>query len=321
MGRSAGFLCIAAAVVLAASPGNSATLQIGDPSLAIGATSFDFLPAGTGTGSFSIGAGSTGIFGPLPGTSGTIKDLNLTAPAPLAQFMTFAAQPTLQVDLTSIPNGVGFLPNCFSPAAAGQTCTPVFPGLISGLNPTGTSPLNLVNTRTGSTASFSVTGTSLLSGAAAPVTATFTTQFAGQSYQNVLATLAGGGSVSGSYSATVATVGAPSSTLQVGQPVLGALPNIIDFFPPGPGLAPVNVGATSTGAFTPLAGTPLILRDLNLAALGVGTATSLADFITLVADPTKRFDLELIHSSAGPVRRCSRFWSTPTIRSAYRPTA
>jgi hypothetical protein len=101
MGRSAGFLGIAAAAVISASPGNSATLQIGDPSLAIGATSFDFLPAGTGTGSFSIGAGSTGIFGALPGTTGTIKDLNLAVPPPVPQFMTFAAQPNLQIDLTS----------------------------------------------------------------------------------------------------------------------------------------------------------------------------------------------------------------------------
>jgi hypothetical protein len=174
------------------------TLNI-DGAVRVDLDDIDFLPIATGTGTFSVSAAGTltGSFVPLALTSGTSIDLNsavhpVGVALSLPNFMVFASAPGLHFDTAFINPGVFSSAACGLPAAPGQVCTP-FP----------TSPFNLSNTSSGSTASFAMSGT-VSDGSASPAsnfTGIFTTQFSGQSYQDVLAIILGGASVTNSYSA------------------------------------------------------------------------------------------------------------------------
>jgi hypothetical protein len=299
----------------------AASLQIGDAALSVGTTSFDFFPPGGGSGSFRIGDGVTGNFAGLAGTSGTIQDLSLLAqpvntPLNLANFITLAAAPTLRMDLTGISAGVGGPASCFSPAATGQTCTPPFPALVSASNPLGQSPLTLANTKTGSTMSFDLRANAVNAGtgSTSPAAGIVTAQFAGQTYQEVLATIIGGGTVNASFSATVsANTGATQGKLQVGQPTLAVSLNGIDFLPAGGGAGGFAVGPTSDGLF----GTSGFVKDLNFAALNVNGATSLDNFLTFAAAPQLAFELEFLHSGSFGLANC---FSAPAVGQTCTPT-
>lgn len=176
-------------------------------SVGISAAQIDFLPSGTGVGTFTVDPFTqTGIFVPLAGTAGTSRDLNpVIAPVGvsflLSNFLTFAANPNLRFDLTFLNPGIYSSAQCGLPAAAGQTCTP-FAG----------SPFNLSNTTaSSSTLTFAVAG-NVVNTATMEVTAftgIFSTQFASASYQQLLATVNAGGTVISTYSGTFVTVPNP----------------------------------------------------------------------------------------------------------------
>jgi len=170
-------------------------------SFGLSATDIDFLPAGGGTGSFTVGPGfqQTGSFVPLAGTAGTIKDLNVLfapvgVPISLPDFMLFAADPNINFRLAFIPPGVFSSAQCGAIAAAGQTCTP-FAG----------SPFNFTNTTASSSlVSFSVAGNvqNVATNEFSSFEGTFAAQFASLSYQQLLAVVNGGGTVTTSYVGT-----------------------------------------------------------------------------------------------------------------------
>lgn len=180
-------------------------------SVAVGATTIDWLPLGTGTGVFKVEPASSGFWSALAGTTGTAKDLDVTVQPVgstflLPGYLTFAAMPNLSFDLTFIQPGVFPPTDCGAPPAAGQNCTPLFPPPKS--------PFNLTNTAVGSTASFAVNGNLMQSGSlAGTFTGVYTTQFVGQNYQSLLATIQNGGAVQASYSAnfSVSEIPEPST--------------------------------------------------------------------------------------------------------------
>lgn len=183
--------------------------------VAVGATTIDWLPVGGGTGTFTVTASSTGTFSGLVGATGTAKDLDVTAqpvgvPISLPNFLVLPGG--ISFELTMIDPGVFGSADCTAAPAAGQNCTPLFPAPKS--------PFNLTNTAVGSTASFTVRGIATMGGVSAPfsgVVGTYTTQFTGQNYQSLLATIAGGGTVAASYSANFIVEQVPEpSTMYLG---------------------------------------------------------------------------------------------------------
>jgi len=182
-------------------------------SLSLSPTGVDFLPIGGGVGTFTVPPflTQTGIFVPLAGTNGTSKDLNFVTTSPLntpfllSSFLTFAANPTLRLDLTFINLGTFSQGNCFGVPAAGQTCTPNFASLVTAANPLGLSPFNLSNTTgTSSTLSFAVSGNVVDGATVTAFTGTFSTQF-NVNFQQVLSVWAVGGTVQATYSANFVT--------------------------------------------------------------------------------------------------------------------
>jgi hypothetical protein len=180
----------------------------------ISPTGVDFLPVGAGTGTFTVDPFTqTGVFVPLAGTIGSASDFTfatapINQPILLANFLTFAANPLLRLDLTFINLGVFGQANCFAAPAAGQSCSPSFPALVTPANPAGVSPFNLSNiTSTSSTLSFAVAGNlvNTVTGESTPFTGTFSTQFTGQNYQQILATWAAGGFATATYSGNFVT--------------------------------------------------------------------------------------------------------------------
>lgn len=204
----------------------SGTLNItGD--VTFGATSADFLPAAGGSGQFRLGSIETGSFAPLANTTGQIKDLDLTAtPAgtafSLLSFATFDANPNIRLDLTFIEPGVFSSALIAAPPAAGQTATP--PADVLGPGP---SPLNLINIgASSSVVAFAARGvaTDILTGETSPFVASLSTQFPDMPYQQLVAIAAAGGTVSGSYSATISVVPEPAAIgLLVGAVGMAAL--------------------------------------------------------------------------------------------------
>jgi hypothetical protein len=186
-------------------------------SLSLSLANLDFLPSGGGSGAFQVAAPSTGSFGALVGTSGTILDLDASTqpvgtPFSLPSFMTFAAAPNVMMTLTFIAPGILGSAQCAAAPAAGQTCTPSGPA--SSYLPA----LDLVNTGLGSTLSFGVSGTitDVSDASVTNFTGVVTAQFAGIPYQTLLATLAGGGTVTAAYSADFqAVVPEPATGLLV----------------------------------------------------------------------------------------------------------
>jgi hypothetical protein len=165
----------------------------------------------SGTGNLSVEGGSTAPF--TAGTMGTIDNLNFNTPLPLVDFMVINNSPntpgTLQFDLQDIRfNGASPIGGCSGPAALspGDTCTPANSPfqLTNGLaDPTS----GLVDTVSVALTvdAWGYTGSSGINyNAADAYIGTFTTQQAiqGATIQSILDTIAGGGSVNASWSAT-----------------------------------------------------------------------------------------------------------------------
>jgi hypothetical protein len=156
---------------------------------------FNINPATTQIGSFAV----------LGGTDGSIQNItnppDATGPLDVPDFITFSAAPNITITLTYLLPGIDGAAGCTdTPPAAGQLCTPDLPDQ---------SPLNLQNTSsTSSTASFNILGIEVdsLTGDTIPITGEFNLPFAAQSFQELLATTGGGGTVTTSFSAQVATV-------------------------------------------------------------------------------------------------------------------
>jgi len=197
---------------------------IGGSSAAVGATFLNFTcnasiapgvcPAGSGN--FNVTTPVTGSFVPVLGATGLIKSLNQVG-QPVGQafllqnFITFNPASDIALDLTFIFTGVDPQAACGSAPSPGQTCTPAIPALVTPSNPLGLSPFNLQNVNGGgSSASFAVAGNArrISTGELTPFTGTFTAQFQ-VPYQMYLATLAAGGSIENSYSATFSATAAP----------------------------------------------------------------------------------------------------------------
>jgi hypothetical protein len=170
--------------------------------LELSTTGVEWLLAGQGL----VSLPSSGSFVGLQGTAATLTDLTFASPPP-GVFLSFAAAPTLSLSVLSVPGGVFSSAACGAAPAAGQTCTP-----------TG-SPLSFVNFNAGgrlsSLVSFVVEGTATDASGSAPITGIFTAQFAGLSYQSVLAALATGSIVAG-YSAAFEVVPEPGTLALVG---------------------------------------------------------------------------------------------------------
>jgi hypothetical protein len=159
-------------------------------------------------------AAQSGVFEPLAGSTGYIRNLNaISQPVNegflLNNFITFQLDPDIALDLTFIYAGVGG--PC--PPAGFEICTPTIPALVSAANPTGLSPFNLANTPTGSTASFSVSGETrqISTGETLPFNGTFSAQFTNTpgmtdaSVASILSQFATAGTITTSYSATFVT--------------------------------------------------------------------------------------------------------------------
>jgi hypothetical protein len=212
---------ISVAVFGAVAPAYSAAI-VGDlnfsGSLTATSTTFDFLAAGGGSGSFQIGSfapPNTGFWANpvLLGSSGTILDFS-ALPTPgfttiplgannIANFLTFATSPasTVSFTLTNLP--------------AGST------------NPS--LPTTFTQNGSNVTAAFSVIGfftDSTSPGAKYEGVGAFTTQFNNTTVASLLDTLSRGGSVSATYSASFTSVPEPDmlpSVLGLGMAFAGAI--------------------------------------------------------------------------------------------------
>ncbi len=243
-------LALATTLGLWATPSRAVPI-VGDLSIAgsltLGPSTIDFQPNGGGSGAVQVLAPGTDFFAPLVGTSGTILDLDAsTAPvgSPISKpsFLTLGAAPGFTLTLTSIAPGIFSSSACTAAPAPGQTCTPLAPSVsnlldyiifygplpppwIPGSTQASYFPaFDLVNTGLGSTLSFAVSGTvtNLSDSSTSLVTGIFTAQFAGMPYQQVLATLASGGSVAAAYSASFnAVVPEPATALLLALGVAG----------------------------------------------------------------------------------------------------
>ncbi len=179
-------------------------------------------PGPAGTGNFNV-TGGTGDLAGYVGQGGHIKHLDsTTTPANesflLTDWLTFSNEPTnpvaspnIALDLQFIYLGSSGQAQCFAAPAAGQTCTPQIPALVTAANPLGLSPYNLQNTPVGSTASFSVAGVARNTdtGELSNFFGTFTAPF-DVSYQVVLSQLVSG-SISNAYSGTITLTAQPPS--------------------------------------------------------------------------------------------------------------
>jgi hypothetical protein len=127
--------------------------------------------------------------------------------------------PAITFDLTFLPLGVFSSADCSAVAAAGQTCTPVG------------SDLNLENTQTGFTASFDVMGiTHFLDGSMGAFTGTFTSTVNGENYQQALATILSGGTVTETYTASFTLSTIPEPSYLAGFAGLGLAVSAIAFY-------------------------------------------------------------------------------------------
>jgi PEP-CTERM motif len=183
--------------------------------------------SGSPTDVFSLSLG-TGAYAAEDGTN-TIHDLNnVTEPVgtvfPPQDFIDFTVAPGVPALLINfVAMGNGGAAGC-SAAASGttppQTCTPVIPGG----SPITFQNNNVNGTVTGSSATWTFSG--ITNGGQSIWNGIFTSQFVGESYQQVLATFTSTGSVTASYSAniTVSAVPEPGTLMLIGLGLLVMLP-------------------------------------------------------------------------------------------------
>jgi hypothetical protein len=220
--RLLALLGLALGVTLGGLPDASHSVPItgslsGTGSLTLGADTITFL----GAANLQIVVPATGSFVLLVGTDAVLANLNASTsgvgvPLSLANFLTFVVAPTTSGTLTSIANGVFSSAACGAAPAVGQTCTPF------AAAPSYLPALNLVNTPFGSTLSFGLSGTFANAADVTNFSGVVTAQFAGLSYQQVLASLAGGGTVTAAYSANfLAVVPEPATGAVVGIAAVG----------------------------------------------------------------------------------------------------
>jgi hypothetical protein len=234
---------------------------------------------------FGASAPSTGVYAGLNGTSVSSQFLPFAAAVP--QFLSFVANPNQTINLNSISPGVSGAPNCFAPAASGQTCSP--PGI----------PLNFINTNQGAAVQFTVTGTAVnnSTGAQTPITGVYTLQAAGVSYQQLLDDFISGKTLQTTYSAEFSsTAGAfqLSGGVSLNNTGIAFSQSQIPATAPGAFL----VGPFGTGDFSPLAGTNGQTIDLGL------LATNIANFLTFAADPGLSITLASLQDGAGNFAVC-----------------
>jgi len=177
------------------------TIEISDGSIAFADHEFSINgPAASQQGGFVV----------LEGTTGAIDNItnppDATGPLVVPDFITFDAAPNISITLTDLEPGMDGAAGCTAtPPAAGQICTPSLPAQ---------SPFDLTNlSATSSIASFAILGTEFdsLTGDSVPVSGVFTIPLSDQSFQSLLATVAGGGTVTSSFAAqfTTATSSVP----------------------------------------------------------------------------------------------------------------
>lgn len=213
------------------------TIDIGGSTASVSSTSIDFncdIPSSAIPGSCPSGDGNalinnvTGSVSPFF-LEGVFLE-NLTAATPVgtpldvSNWMTItpsifnATMPVDTFDLTFLPFGVFTSVDCGLPAAQGQTCTP--PG----------SNFNLENTQTGFTASFDVLGNvHFTNGTVGTFTGTFTSAVNGESYQQALAVIAGGGSVTETYTASFALSTVPEPRLMGILAIFAVVVSLVTF--------------------------------------------------------------------------------------------
>lgn len=242
-------------------------LQLANGAATISTSGIQFNPAGVPL---------TGIFAGVDNTTAVLQDVNFTS---TGLFMTFAALPGTSINLTGFSAGGFGSTSCFDPPAIAQGCSP--PG----------SPVNFYNTPNGSVGVFSVEGTLTTAVGTTTVESIFTIQFVDQSYQEVLTTLLGGGSVGSSYSASFTST---SGAFSVGGAV--SLSSTGLDFSGTSIVGSIGGGATrivplSSGSFLPLVGTLANQQNLLFASHPAGVPIDLDNFLTFQAAPNMTFDL------------------------------
>lgn len=171
-----------------------------------------------GQGNFIINTTSTGTFS-VPTTSpsyGHVMDINNASTPPgqtvsVSNFLTFSSLPGVSFTLTQLNVGTGGA----CPPAGGSTCTPTDPALVSPSDPLGKTGTIFEDTAAGAVAEFSVNADAIgTSGEMTPYQGVFSATFTGMTTAEVLADLAGGGTVTVPYAAKFT----PVSTSAVPEP-------------------------------------------------------------------------------------------------------
>jgi hypothetical protein len=177
----------------------------------VGGSPADVFTLSLGTGSFTTENGTNTIHN----LNNTTEPVNV--PFPPQDFIDFTVAPGLPSLLINfIPMGNGGAAGCALPPAGTtppQTCTPPIPGG----SPVTFQNNNVAGAVTGSSATWTFSG--ITSDGLSTWNGIFTSQFVGQSYQQVLTTFTTVGSVTASYSANVTVtpnVPEPATLLLVG---------------------------------------------------------------------------------------------------------
>jgi hypothetical protein len=189
---------------------------------------------GTTSGNIAV-ASSTGTFASLNGDFGYVKDISEAGQpiqnvpfATLANFITFvtganAALPNITMDLTELPEGT----KTQSSTCAGiSDCTPTNAAFVNANNPGGVSAFNLdynsaANSTTASFTFFGIVHDNVAgdSPSTANFIGTFSEPISNTNPQQLLATIAGGGTVTAAFgeqgTLTIETVPEPATTALV----------------------------------------------------------------------------------------------------------
>jgi hypothetical protein len=180
---------------------------------------------GAGTLTFNQVAGQTYTFvidsatGDFAGLSGGGKASTIgtsiapvDTPLDIPDFLMFNNDPTLSFTLTYVYAGVDNPAGCFLPAAPGVTCTPP------------NTPYNLQDlAANNASASFVVQGFLLKNGVESPATVTFTAASTGESFQDLLANQAAGGSNKITYGAQLITIASAPEPATYSSIMLGGI--------------------------------------------------------------------------------------------------